>query len=167
MNIPLIKPDLPDFQEVGSDFRKILKSGKITNFGDYLKRFEQEVSSYLGTYVAAVSSGTIGLILTLQALGVKPGERIIIPSFTFMATAQAVLYAGALPLFADVDERQKALASELAAKEAEKQGFQYICTMNSDSVPYSSFSSAFDFGRYVRVRLTDKTEDGGLFGIRF
>lgn len=104
MNIPLIKPDLPDFQEVGSDFRKILKSGKITNFGDYLKRFEQEVSSYLGTYVAAVSSGTIGLILTLQALGVKPGERIIIPSFTFMATAQAVLYAGALPLFADVDE---------------------------------------------------------------
>lgn len=70
-------------------------------------------------------------------------------------------------LFADVDERQKALALELAAKESKNRGFQYICTMNSDGVPYKDFSREFDFDQYVRVRLTDKTEVGALFGIRF
>jgi len=70
-------------------------------------------------------------------------------------------------LFADVDERQTALALELAARESEKLKFQYICTMNSDGVPYRDFSEDFKFDDYVRVRLTDKTEDGALFGVRF
>jgi len=70
-------------------------------------------------------------------------------------------------LFADVDERQKALAIELAAKEAQKLGFQYICTMNSDNVPYNDFSEDFNFDQYIRVRLTDKTVNGALFGMRF
>lgn len=70
-------------------------------------------------------------------------------------------------LFADVDERQTALALELAARESEKRGFQYICTMNSDGVPYEDFSKEFDFSRYVILKLTDKTEDGSLFGMRF
>lgn len=70
-------------------------------------------------------------------------------------------------LFADVDERQTALALELAARETEKRGFQYICTMNSDGVPYGDFSKEFDFSRHVILKLTDKTEDGSLFGMRF
>lgn len=70
-------------------------------------------------------------------------------------------------LFADVDERQRALALELAARESKERVFQYICTMNSDGVPYQVFSKEFDFDQYIRVRLTDKTEDGSLFGIRF
>jgi len=70
-------------------------------------------------------------------------------------------------LFGDVDERQKALAIELAAKEAERLGFQYICTMNSDNVPYNDFSKDFNFDQYIKVRLTDKTVNGALFGMRF
>ena len=70
-------------------------------------------------------------------------------------------------LFADVDERQTAMALELAARESEKVKFQYICTMNSDGVPYNDFSEDFEFNDYIRVRLTDKTENGSLFGIRF
>ena len=70
-------------------------------------------------------------------------------------------------LFADVDERQKALALELAASESEKKGFQYICTMNSDSIPTNDLSKNFDLDRYVRLKLTDATEDGSLLGIRF
>lgn len=70
-------------------------------------------------------------------------------------------------IFADVDERQKALALELAAIEAEKRGFQYICTMNSDSIPKSDLSKNFNLDRYVRLKLTDATENGGLLGIRF
>lgn len=70
-------------------------------------------------------------------------------------------------LFADVDERQKALALELAAKESEKCGFQYICTLNSDTLPTNDFSKDFKLEQYVRRRFTDAREDGGLLGMRF
>lgn len=70
-------------------------------------------------------------------------------------------------LFADVDERQKALALELAAKEAEEKGFQYICTMNSDTIPRGDLGEEFNFDGYVRMTFTDATDDGGLLGIRF
>lgn len=70
-------------------------------------------------------------------------------------------------IFDGVDERQFAIALELAAKESKRIGFQYICTLNSDTVPQSDFTEDFDLGRYVRLRLTDATEDGCLLGIRF
>lgn len=70
-------------------------------------------------------------------------------------------------IFADVDERQKALALQLASKESLAGGFQYICTMNSDSIPEKDFDEGFNLDKYVRVRFTDATEDGGLLGIRF
>ena len=53
--------------------------------------FEEEAGSYLNTQVATVSSGTMGLIFALQALGLERGQKVILPSFTFMATAQAGL----------------------------------------------------------------------------
>ena len=70
-------------------------------------------------------------------------------------------------IFADVDERQKALALQLAAKESGKLRFQYICTMNSDTIPRNDFGQDFNFNKYVRMTFTDATEDGGLLGIRF
>lgn len=70
-------------------------------------------------------------------------------------------------IFADVDERQKALALQLAKSESSKEGFQYICTMNSDTVPYNEFDEGVEFDKYVVATLTDAKEDGGLLGIRF
>ena len=70
-------------------------------------------------------------------------------------------------VFDGVDERQTALALELAQREAEKNGFQYICALNSDTLPTDDFSQTFDLGRFVRLRLTDESEEGGLLGIRF
>jgi uncharacterized protein YydD (DUF2326 family) len=70
-------------------------------------------------------------------------------------------------IFDGVDERQTALAIELAAKESKERNFQYICCLNSDIVPRNDFNPDFKFDDYVRVRLTDATEDGGLLGIRF
>jgi uncharacterized protein YydD (DUF2326 family) len=70
-------------------------------------------------------------------------------------------------IFADVDERQKAHALELAAKESERLGFQYICTMNSDTIPVKDFSQDFQLEKYVRMTLSDATDDEGLLGIRF
>jgi len=61
-----------------------------------------------------VSSGTLGLVFALQALGVTRGTKVILPSFTFVATAQAVLYAGGIPLFVDVGNDLTVSAEDLA-----------------------------------------------------
>jgi dTDP-4-amino-4,6-dideoxygalactose transaminase len=104
MKIPLIKPDLPAFEELREPFEEILSNGRITNFGRYVNEFESETGAYLGTKTVALSSGTAGLIFTLSALGLQAGEKVIMPGFTFVATAQAALYAGGTPLFADIDD---------------------------------------------------------------
>jgi len=70
-------------------------------------------------------------------------------------------------LFDGVDERQVAKALQIGAQNAQQLGFQYIVTMNQDDVP-SKFVAGCEFDKYVlRMNLTDATEDGGLFGIRF
>ncbi|MCC4768162.1 DUF2326 domain-containing protein [Methanosarcina sp. DH1] len=72
-------------------------------------------------------------------------------------------------IFDGVDERQIAKAMELAASESVKHGFQYICAINSDCIPYNDFSDSFrsQFGSYVRLELTDENEEGGLLGFRY
>lgn len=70
-------------------------------------------------------------------------------------------------LFADVDERQTALALQLASDEADTGSFQYICMLNSDTVPRGDFDPGFDFDANVMARFTDARDDGGLLGVRF
>ncbi len=70
-------------------------------------------------------------------------------------------------IFDGVDERQRALALETAADESETHNFQYICALNSDNVPWGEFSEGFDLKGYVKLRLTDESEDGCLLGIRY
>ncbi|MEO5367433.1 MAG: DUF2326 domain-containing protein [Magnetococcus sp. WYHC-3] len=70
-------------------------------------------------------------------------------------------------IFDGVDERQRARALELAAKESEAYGFQYICTLNSDMVPEKEFSPDFDLSPFIRLRLTDEDVRGSLLGVRF
>lgn len=70
-------------------------------------------------------------------------------------------------IFDGVDERQIARALELAAKEAGRHQFQYICCLNSDAIPWKELEDGFDLRPYQRIELTDAYEDGGLLGIRF
>ena len=70
-------------------------------------------------------------------------------------------------IFDSVDERQRALGLQLAAEKADTLGLQYICTLNSDMIPRDEFDAAFEFDRFVRLRLTDATPDGGLLGVRY
>src|SRR5437016_4494423 len=102
--VPLIKPDLPMLDEVAVPFREVLESGQVTNFGKYLRTLEEEAGAYLGTSTVVVSSGTVGLVFALQAVERGQGLKVIVPSFTFVATAQAILYAGGVPVFAEVGE---------------------------------------------------------------
>src|SRR6202167_375977 len=81
-----------------------LNSGWVSSIGKYIDEFEANFASYCGTeYAIAVSNGTTGLHLALAALGLKPGDEVIIPDLTFVATANAVAYTGATPVLADID----------------------------------------------------------------
>lgn len=70
-------------------------------------------------------------------------------------------------VFDGVDERQVARALRLAARKAEDCGFQYLCCLNSDAVPWEELGDDFDVRDYLRLELSDAGETGGLFGIRF
>ena len=70
-------------------------------------------------------------------------------------------------IFDGVDERQRSLALQLAARACKAFDFQYICTMNSDAVPWAEFGKDFDFNELVRLRLSDEDEKSSLTGIRF
>jgi dTDP-4-amino-4,6-dideoxygalactose transaminase len=72
--------------------------------GPEVTAFEQELAAYLGVdHVIGVANGTEALTIALRALGIGPGDEVIVPSFTFYASVEAILNAGALPVFADVD----------------------------------------------------------------
>ena len=111
IHVPLCRPDLPDFALIEDEFREVMASGRVTNFGKHVCALEEEAGAFLGAEVVTVSSGTAGLVLALQASGIGPGDKVILPSFTFMATAQAVIYAGGIPVFADID-RDLTLSTE-------------------------------------------------------
>ncbi len=83
---------------------RVLRSGALAQ-GPEVAAFEEEFSRDVvdGTPCVAVSSGTSGLHLGLVAAGVGPGDEVVVPSFTFAATANAVALAGATPVFADID----------------------------------------------------------------
>lgn len=70
-------------------------------------------------------------------------------------------------IYDGVDERQVALALQVAAKKVEECGFQYICMLNSDTIPRSELSDDFDLNSFVRLRLTDDSDEGKLLGIQF
>ena len=79
-------------------------SGWISSLGKYVSQFEEEFSAFCGTtYGVATSNGTTALHLALHALGIGPGDEVIVPALTFVASANSVAYTGARPVFADVD----------------------------------------------------------------
>jgi perosamine synthetase len=76
----------------------------ISSRGRFVKAFEEEFATYLGTESATtVCNGTVALHLALLALGLQPGDEVIVPTLTYIATVNAIRYIGATPVFADSD----------------------------------------------------------------
>jgi perosamine synthetase len=99
--IPIAKPLIG--QEEIRGVIDVLQSGTIAE-GPRVKQFEEAFASYIGTkHAVAVNSGTAALHVALLARDIGPGDEVIVPPFTFIATANAVLFAGAKPVFADVE----------------------------------------------------------------
>lgn len=100
-DIPLMRPNITE-----EDFlvlRESLRSGNLVQ-GSNVEHFEHKMAEYIGVnYSFCVSSGTAALHLALLSLGVGPGDEVIIPAFSFIATANVVELVGATPIFIDID----------------------------------------------------------------
>jgi len=91
--------------QVDQAISRVLESGRFI-LGPEVEAFEQEVAQYLDVrHAIGVASGTDALWLALKAVGVGPGDKVIVPSFTFGATASAVCNTGATPVFVDVEPK--------------------------------------------------------------
>jgi perosamine synthetase len=99
---------------------KVMRSGMLTSglgAGPKVTEFEKNYASFAGVkHAIAVNTGTAALHASILAVGVKPGDEVILPSFTFVATAEAVVMAGAKPVFADIDPQTYTLAPKEVKK---------------------------------------------------
>jgi len=98
--------------ELESAIREVLDSNAFAG-GPFVAKFEQDFAAFCGTsHAIGVGNGTDALWLTLLALGVGPGDEVITAPMTFMATAEAISFCGATPVFVDIDERTYTLDPE-------------------------------------------------------
>jgi perosamine synthetase len=102
VKIPLAYPDLTGNEE--KYVVEAIRTSWISSTGPFIKKFEDEFAANCQTRAAiSVCNGTVALHLALLALEVKPQDEVIVPSLTYIATANAVKYVGAVPVFVDVD----------------------------------------------------------------
>ena len=103
LNVPITKPSLGE-EEARAPFDSI-KSGWVTQ-GPKVAEFEKAVAAYVGAkHGVATTSCTTGLHLALATAGIGPGDEVIVPSFTFIASANAILYTGATAVFCEIDPK--------------------------------------------------------------
>ena len=92
-------------KEIKDAIDRVLRSGKFI-LGEEVEQFEKEIATFCGvSHAIGVASGTDALYLALKALGIGRGDAVIVPAFTFFATAGAVVNSGAQPVFADIDPK--------------------------------------------------------------
>jgi dTDP-4-amino-4,6-dideoxygalactose transaminase len=93
----------PLLDELKERIAEVLDSGRFI-LGPHVRAFEEEAAAYLGVeHAIGVANGTDALVIALDALEIGPGDEVICPTFTFYATAEAIVRRGATPVFADID----------------------------------------------------------------
>src|ERR1700736_2002221 len=106
MAVPLCATDSPLAPlraAIGERVAEGIERGRFVLDGD-VRSCEQEFAHYLGVrHVISVANGTDAITIALRALGIQPGDDVVVPSFTFYATAEAAVTAGARPVFCDVE----------------------------------------------------------------
>ena len=117
--------------------KECLDSGWVSSAGAYVERFEQAICDLTGAaHAVAVVNGTAGLHIALIAAGVRPGDRVIVPTLTFIATANAVRQAGAEPVFVDCDEHMN------IDPEGVRSFIEEACEPGPDRIPIEKASGA-------------------------
>ncbi|MEW5847187.1 MAG: LegC family aminotransferase [Myxococcota bacterium] len=124
--IPLSVPTLE--ASAWSYVKDCLDTGWVSSAGKYVTRFEESVAEYTGaSHAVAVCSGTAALHLAYLVAGVSPGDTVLVPTLTFIATVNPVTYLGAKPFFVDVDARTWNVSAETLAaalQQARKAGLR-------------------------------------------
>ena len=118
MKIKIAKPEneLIGDSQLLKNLNSTFLSGNYIG-GKNVQEFEDSLGNYLNVkYVASLNSGTDALLLSLLSLGIKKGDEVILPSFTYFATVETVLNIGAVPVFADLDENSFTTSSLIIEK---------------------------------------------------
>ena len=96
---------------------KIVRRGTSWSIGPEIKEFEDKLKEYLGVdYCVAMNSGTSALHSTLLAYNIKNNDEVIVPSFSFISTANSVLFVNAKPIFTDIEKQNYGLDPALILK---------------------------------------------------
>ncbi len=91
------------WDEINEAFQRVLRSGHFV-LGPEVEAFESEVANFLGVrFAIGLNSGTDALTIGLKSLGISEGDEVITTAFSFFATAEAIIHAGASPVFVDID----------------------------------------------------------------
>jgi len=177
INIPLLGKEEKDAA------MEVLDSGMLTNAsyegGKFVKEFEGKLKARIGTkHAMAVNSGTAALHTSLAAYGIGPGDEVIVPAFTFEATANVVLACGAKPVFADIKEdynidpedvRKKVGKKTKAIIPVDVYGYPADLDEVREIADKSSLKviedAAESLGAEYRGRPTGKTDHSGCFSL--
>jgi dTDP-4-amino-4,6-dideoxygalactose transaminase len=149
MNIPLLDLTVqyrgiqPEIEEA---MGQVLASGQFI-LGPNVATLEKEVAAYLGSkYAVGVGSGTDALVLALRALEIGRGDEVIIPTYTFFATAEAVMLLGATPVFVDIDARTYCLNI--------RQVYERITTKTKAVIPVHLYGHSADLTPLLELART-------------
>ena len=140
--IPLIKPYIT--QEIKESVNEVLDSGYLTE-GSVTKQFEDSIRGYIGCkHALAVSNCTVGLEMALRALGIGQGDEVIVPDYTYPATAAVVGIVGATIVLVDVDP-ETMLIDYRAIEKA-------ISERTKAIIPVSIFGNPLDYDRLWKIK---------------
>ncbi|MCW9097828.1 MAG: DegT/DnrJ/EryC1/StrS family aminotransferase [Ignavibacteriaceae bacterium] len=140
--IPLIKPYITE--KIKAKVCEVLDSGYLTE-GQVTQEFEEKFKEYVGCqYALAVCNCTVGLEMGLRAMGIGPGDEVIVPDYTYPATASVVGIVGATIVIVDVD--RKTMLIDFDALE------QAITSRTKAIIPVSIFGNPLDYDRLSRIK---------------
>ncbi len=146
--IPLIRPYLP--QGTKELVNQVLDSGMLTE-GEITRQLQDEIAAYIGCrHVLAVTNCTVGLEIALRALGIGPGDEVIVPDYTYPATADAVAIVGATAVIVDISPSTMLIDYDRIE--------QAITPRTRAIMPVSEFGNPLDYDRLGAIR-----EKYGLF----
>lgn len=109
IKFPVYRPTITNLER--DYISEAVSSGWVSSIGKYIQQFEDGFARFCGAkYCVSVSNGTNAIFLALKALGIGPGDEVIVPDFSFIATANAVQHTGATPVFVDIDAETLCMA---------------------------------------------------------
>ncbi len=142
LHVALAQPQMS-----GNEYKYLMDaflSTWISSSGQYIKRFEEDFARYCGVaYGVSTSNGTTALHLALTALGIGPGDEVIVPDLTFAATINSVLYTGATPVIVDIEKESWCIDPE--------QIEQAVTPRTKAVIPVHLYGQPCDMGRICEI----------------